>query len=1083
MRIKEENLKEIVDDFTFRKGKQYYKEGYVEDLKIDEINDKNEKALSIFTRVISSNGFNSYDVNLQWNNTTNSIKGYCSCPAYENMEDAVPCKHIIATLLKYIKEYQPRIYSEEDSSDIEDLINKIKSNSEANEDFKRELNLELKFFSETTSNRSHLEMKVGLDKKYVVKSIKSFIKAVNEENVLEFGKSFTFDPSIYKFNAVDEKLIDMMTEVMEVDEEKYNSYNFYYNKSGSSIFSGKSMYFADKLMYRFFKLIKERAINFILDEKEFENVEIVMGEMPLKFNMELVNDEIELTQNDELPVPLDGASKIFWYEGKIYLPPKDQIAVYVPLYDMLYAREKNKMLFRKQDSEKVASYILPVLKKVSKEINIDDAVKKSFYEEPLLIRTYLDRDNKNVTAVIKYGYGEIEINPLEKTESNTEKGILIRDIIKEENSQMVLKSFGFEPRNSIYVMKDEKDIVSFITEGVTKLQELGEVYYSDSFKEIRIYGRSSMKGGIRLNDQDLLEFNFELDGVDKSELKDIFNALREKKKYFRLKKGGFVALEDKAMQELGEMVDYLDIKDKDFEKDKIILSKFNAVYLDQKIKDSDMDYLERSKNFRELANNIRDVKEMDYEVSEDMNSIMRSYQKIGYKWFKTLSTCGFGGILADEMGLGKTLQAISFLASERGDKPSIVVTPTSLVYNWQEEIEKFAPQLKTVVISGPKKKREEMMGDIEKVDVVITSYPLIKRDIDEYSQIWFNYCIIDEAQQIKNPASQNATSVKQLKAKGYFALTGTPIENSLTELWSIFDFVMPGYLLSHSKFSKKYETPIIKDENKKALKELNDHIKPFILRRMKKDVIKELPPKIEHKLIVEMTEEQKKLYAAYLDTARQTVNSEIKNNGFGKSKIKILSLLTRLRQICCDPAVFIEDFSSESGKMMALDDLLEEVTAQGHKILLFSQFTSVLKNIKKRLIKNQIGHMYLDGSTKSEERISMVKKFNQGEASVFLISLKAGGTGLNLTGADVVIHFDPWWNPAVEDQATDRAHRIGQEKTVEVIKLIAKGTIEEKIYNLQQRKKDMIKSIINKDMNEDNIIMQMSEEDIESLFS
>jgi SNF2 family DNA or RNA helicase len=385
-------------------------------------------------------------------------------------------------------------------------------------------------------------------------------------------------------------------------------------------------------------------------------------------------------------------------------------------------------------------------------------------------------------------------------------------------------------------------------------------------------------------------------------------------------------------------------------------------------------------------------------------------------------------------------------------------------------------------MSGSKNQREELMEEVEKSDIVITSYPLIRRDIELYENINFKYCILDEAQQIKNAASINANSVKKIKAEGYFALTGTPMENSLTELWSIFDFIMPGYLLSHSKFSKLYETPIVKNGDKTALDELNRHIKPFILRRLKKDVLKELPPKIEHKLVVEMTEEQKKLYAAYSSSAKNEISREIRNNGFNKSKIKIFSILTRLRQICCDPSVFVEGFSGESGKMLALYDILSESMDQGHKVLIFSQFTSVLKNIAKMLDKDEIKYLYLDGNTKSEDRMALTKKFNGGSINIFLISLKAGGTGLNLTGADTVIHFDPWWNPAVEEQATDRAHRIGQKKNVEVIKLLSKGTIEEKIFNLQEKKKEIINNVINQDMNEDNVMTKMTQEDLENLF-
>nr|WP_242949685.1 DEAD/DEAH box helicase [Clostridium pasteurianum] len=465
---------------------------------------------------------------------------------------------------------------------------------------------------------------------------------------------------------------------------------------------------------------------------------------------------------------------------------------------------------------------------------------------------------------------------------------------------------------------------------------------------------------------------------------------------------------------------------------------------------------------------------------------MRKYQKFGFKWLKSLARCGFGGILADEMGLGKTLQVISFLASEKksgNNIPSIVICPTSLVYNWLSEIQRFYPDLKVLVISGSREERKNSIENYKGHDILITSYPLIRRDIEYYHSIDFKYCILDEAQQIKNPNSINAKSVKEIKAENYFALTGTPIENSLTELWSIFDFIMPGYLMSHTKFIKKYEAPIVKGNDKNSLGELNKHIRPFILRRLKSEVIKELPPKIEHKITVEMAEEQKKVYAAYLQNAKEQIDSNIKEKGFNKSKLMILSILTRLRQICCDPSIFIENYKGDSGKLAALDNIIDNSINSGHRILLFSQFTSVLKNIGTFLSEKNVEYMYLDGQTKMEERGHMVNEFNKGKGDIFLISLKAGGTGLNLTGADVVIHYDPWWNPAVEQQASDRAHRIGQKKTVEIIKLIAMGTIEEKIYDLQEKKRDIIKSVMDSENSEETIISKMSEEEIRELLT
>lgn len=366
--------------------------------------------------------------------------------------------------------------------------------------------------------------------------------------------------------------------------------------------------------------------------------------------------------------------------------------------------------------------------------------------------------------------------------------------------------------------------------------------------------------------------------------------------------------------------------------------------------------------------------------------------------------------------------------------------------------------------------------------MIITSYSLIRIDIGEYSDIEFKYCFLDEAQYIKNKASILAKTVKKIKAKNRFALTGTPIENSLSELWSIFDFIMPGYLLSYSKFVKNYEKPIIKDKDSRAVSELNRHIKPFILRRMKKNVVKELPDKIEHEILVDMTRKQKEVYYSYLKNGRKKIYENIKEKGVNSNKFIILGLLTRLRQICSNPASFIENYSGENSKIDVLMNIVIDGIANGHRILVFSQFVSVLKIVQDRLNKDGISYMYLDGSTKMKDRVELADRFNMGEGEVFLISLRAGGTGLNLVGADIVVHFDPWWNPAVEEQASDRAHRIGQKHNVEIIKLIARDTIEEKIYNLQRKKKRIANVVVNGvNYTDENVLLNLNETEIKKI--
>ena len=425
------------------------------------------------------------------------------------------------------------------------------------------------------------------------------------------------------------------------------------------------------------------------------------------------------------------------------------------------------------------------------------------------------------------------------------------------------------------------------------------------------------------------------------------------------------------------------------------------------------------------------------------------------------------------MGLGKTLQTITFLLSEKGRK-SVIVTPTSLIYNWKSEFEKFAPNLNIKIIHGNKEERIFTKEYIKEYDVLLTTYGTLRNDYNLYEDINFDYCIIDEAQNIKNSLSQSSEVVKKLNAKVKFALTGTPIENNLMELWSLFDYIMPGYLYSKKKFQDKFI------KNEKGIIELKKYIKPFILRRLKNDVMSELPDKIEKRYVVEMTKEQKKVYKTYIDD----IKNKMKEKDLTKDKITIFSYLTKLRQLALDPGILVDGYIGGSGKIDVTVDLINEFINNNHKILLFSQFTYVLDNIKTIFDAEGIEYFYLDGSTKASERVSLVNEFNNSnKVKVFLISLKAGGTGLNLTSADVVIHFDPWWNPAIEDQATDRAHRFGQKNVVEVIKLISKGSIEEKIIKLQESKKEIINEIMNGNYTNGGFLSSLDADEIKELFS
>jgi len=491
-----------------------------------------------------------------------------------------------------------------------------------------------------------------------------------------------------------------------------------------------------------------------------------------------------------------------------------------------------------------------------------------------------------------------------------------------------------------------------------------------------------------------------------------------------------------------------------------------------------------SASAKSLFAKIEDIDEIpNVPKPRTLKADLRPYQKDGFSWLVFLHELNSGGILADDMGLGKTVQAIALLLwakSKYRRKLNLVVAPTSVVPNWEREIAKFAPGLKTVVWQGPN--RSQRAPELEKADVMITSYALLRRDEELLQALDLRYVILDEAQHIKNPMSQTARSAKKLSSERRLALTGTPIENRLSELWSIFDFVSPGLLGQLKAFEERVARPIDRGDMETAQR-LRATIKPFVMRRLKRDVAADLPDKIEQEMIVPLAEEQAKLYKQVLGQVRKSVLSEVEKKGVSKAQIQILAALTRLRQVACDPRLMKlpdTDFDADdSGKLGALREIVDEAVDGNHRVLVFSQFVSMLDHIRAALDTDGVQYEYLDGSTK--DRIERVDRFNvDTSVPVFLISLKAGGTGLNLTGADTVVHFDPWWNPAVEDQATDRAHRIGQTKNVNVYKLIAAGTVEEKILELSAKKRALVSNVLS---TEGSPLKGLTKADVENLFS
>ena len=727
------------------------------------------------------------------------------------------------------------------------------------------------------------------------------------------------------------------------------------------------------------------------------------------------------------------------------------------------------------------SNILPAVEKIA-DVDVDAAFEEEFLLVPLAAELYLDYEGAGIAVKPVFVYGHIRFNPVVQAAPEADAHhLLVRDSEAEQELLAVFARYGFTKKRDQFVQLDEEKSYDFLTQGLEELPDSVEIFYEESFERRPVRPMPKITAGVSVNDMDLLEVTFNMKDVDFAELLDILDSYRQKKRYHRMKDRSFVTLGDQQLRAIAELVENAGLKKKDLASGKLELPLSEAMYLDALAREDQGLQLSRSRRFREVVRGIRQPQEADYEVPVSLQPVLRDYQVTGFNWLSSLADHHLGGILADDMGLGKTLQVIAFLLARKqaGAKPSLVITPTSLLYNWLEEIGRFAPSLQALAVAGTKVERAAQLQALAGIDVVVTTYDTLKRDMDLYQQQEFRYVFLDEAQHIKNPATQSARAVKRLPSESCFALTGTPIENTLTELWSIFDFLMPGYLGSQSKFKQRFEIPIVRAEDKKAAAQLRQRVMPFILRRMKKDVLKELPDKVERKLIGEMTPQQTKVYRAYFMKSQRDFMREVSLASPGERRIKILAILTRLRQIACDPALFLESYHGGSGKLDMLEELIEEAIEGGHRLLIFSQFTTMLAHIAERLRRKGLAYFSLDGATPALTRMKLVREFNRGAVPIFLISLKAGGTGLNLTGADMVVHFDPWWNPAVEDQATDRAYRLGQRNNVQVFKLIMKGTVEEKIYELQEKKKSLIDQMIQPG---ENFLAKLTDEEIRALF-
>lgn len=1045
---------------TFQHGKQYYLDDKVTITEVGnaDLDEPNDCLLTTLHAKVKGSTLLPYIVDLTIDEDEGTlVDADCDCPSYFQYDGI--CKHIVATLLEYVNAVPYEPANVRTALPVREMISSytkqtIKNTLAFNEDEKVALEPRLIL----SQGIAEVDFKLGTSRKYVIKNIHDFAKAVKKCEQVEYGKHLSFVHSIHAFDEYSAPLVQFILAKVAEDDVLESAYAspYYYRKPNN-----RALTLTPTNLDRFFDLVCGDTI-----ELQPEN------EPPQKVTL--------LRQNPELTVTIakrgkDGAvltlNKIMLLRGirncYVYKPENNTLfqcdeeytAAMQDFLQMFAQADNRNLTINKADIPAFCATVLPAVSQYAKidshELNLEE-----FSPPPIKISIYLDNPKRNsITCLPKIAYGSYEFSAVDQA---VKPGIY-RDAAAEYKLTKTLeKYFSYYDMQHHYmgITDDDEAIYRLLDTGVSELMELGEVYASEKFKRLSIAPTPKISVGVSLQ-SDLLKLDIDSDILDFAELSALLQSYKLRKKFHRLKNGDFMQIEDNSLSAVSELADGLHLTGKELQSKSITLPKERALYLDSILRSNEGVSFHRDNQFKSMIRNMKSIEDSDFEIPNSLQNVLRSYQKTGFRWLKTMDIYGFGGILADDMGLGKTLQVITLFLSQKESKPqpSLVVCPASLIYNWESEIQHFAPQLSVAVVAGSASVRKGILKKYKDYDVIVTSYDLLKRDVETYLPLKFKYQIVDEAQFIKNHATQSAKAVKQINAVSRFALTGTPIQNRLSELWSIFDFLMPNFLYSYSKFKNDMETPIVRNQDEIAQERLHRMISPFILRRLKKDVLKELPDKLENAIYSHMEGEQKKLYTANVQRLKDSLGKQ-SNSEFDSGKIQILAELTRLRQICCDPHLCYENYTHGSAKLETCMELLQNAINGGHKVLLFSQFTSMLEILQKRLEEENIGYYSLTGATGKEKRAALVADFNKNEVPVFLISLKAGGTGLNLTAADIVIHYDPWWNIAAQNQATDRAHRIGQKNVVTVYKLIAQDSIEEKIMELQETKRDLADSII-----------------------
>ncbi len=1058
MRITRNSIEQAAkDQDTFRKGKQLYEGGMTELSQADSFW-KNE--VYVTARVRDGEMICQPRIFIR-----NGGVASCQCGCSETYKQGQLCSHGTAAVFAYLEMQEKEGHRRVITSPQTREILKGYADREKGKILAEENGGLLALIPHAVLQGSQIRVSFRIGKKgYPIRDLEAFAHSVRTGAYMAYGKNAGFYHDLEGFDPESRKLAEMVCGLTEESVSRDGAAGSGVRREGAV----RSLLLHENHRDAFFALFAGKTLE-MEERHDSRLVRVTEGEPALKLSVEGQGQE-------GIYVSLDRRFTMFSSDRRIYLLDRDCLymcgADYsrdmgIFLKGMLSLPEAGPLAVGKRELPAFMAGVMPVLRQYCDIEEGRGASGLSRLEpEPLQAYFYIDCPSGDVvTLSVTYRYGDVSFSPLQEPAPFLD----YRDEVRELRISHILKKYftaRYVKSSQLVIDGDEEGIYRLMEEGIGELEQEGIVELSRKARELEAWQMPPVQINLTLKGG-WLSLDVDLEGLPPEDLKEILSRYEEKRAYYRMKDGSFLKINEKeadtllALSHCGEGGQGISR-----------VPAGRLWYINWLLEQSQETKRQQDSGVDRLLQGLEALVTgegtgLEEEVPDTLKGILRPYQVKGFCWLASLDRLGFGGILADDMGLGKTIQVLALLVREQQIQPgrcspSLVVCPSSLVFNWEQECRRFAPSLRVLAVTGTGPARQQLLEHVREYDLVLTSYDMLKRDIAMYEPIIFRYHIIDEAQYIKNQRTKCAAAVKAVRSRTRFALTGTPVENRLEELWSIFDFLMPGYLYTSSRFRQMFETPLIRDGDQEALARLLCLTRPFILRRVKGDVLQELPEKVENVVYAKIEGEQKKLYTAAAVRLKEMLEEE-SDGEFRQNRLMVLTRLTRLRQICCDPGLCYENYQGESAKMEACMELVENGAAGGHKILVFSQFASMLRRIAARLDQAGISYHLLTGSTGQQERKQMVSSFGEDSVRVFLISLKAGGVGLNLTAADIVIHYDPWWNAAAQNQATDRAHRIGQKHTVMVYQLIARNTIEENILKLQEAKGRLASQVVDGD--------------------